>query len=345
MIKTNIKLIAKQVAYAIVGVATILAYFPSVASAAQITARKVTIGNSTAGATTTYVLNFTIPSGALIKSIAFNACDQPSGSCTHTTSAAGFDGSTAALASQPTGLGSGGAWATTGSTAYSPRIVNGSNAGTVAASAVAVSFSSSIKNPTGTPATFYIQITTYTSADCTTGATDTGTVAASTAAGVTVAATVDESLAFSITAGTAVVMSPSLTSITTGTGTSALSIVTNGSGYSIGYSGTTLTSGTNFITAMSAQAASVAGTAGGQFGINLMVNTTPAVGTVKTGSGTIAANYATANSFKFLPAGEAIATGTNTLDTYTVSYIANIPATQAPGAYTATANYVATATF
>jgi len=344
MIKINIKLIAKQVAYAIVGVATILAYFPSVVNAAQLTARKVTIGNSTASATTTYVFNFSIPSSALIKSISFAACDTPTGACTNTAGSAGFDGSTAALSGQPTGLGSGGSWATTGSSAYIPRIVNSTNTGTVAG-AVAVSFSSSIKNPTGASATFYIRITTFTSADCTTGATDTGTVASSTAAGVTVTASVDESLSFTV-GSTTVTMTPSLTSTTTGTGTSTLAIATNGTGYSIGYSGTTLTSGANSIAALATKTAAVVG--GAQFGINLMLNTAPAVGATKTGSGSsIASDYATANSFTFIAgtSNTPVATGTNTTDAYTVSYIANIAATQAPGAYTATANYVATATF
>jgi hypothetical protein len=185
-------------------------------------------------------------------------------------------------------------------------------------------------------------MTTYTSADCTTGATDAGTVAASTAAGVTVTANVDESLTFTV-GSTTVAMTPALTSSTTGTGTSTLAVATNGTGYSIGYSGTTLTSGSNTITALATKTA--AATGGPQFGINLMLNTAPAVGATKTGSGTIAGNYNTVNSFTFIPAGEPVATGTNTSDTYTVSYIANIAATQAPGAYTATANYVATATF
>ena len=342
MTKINIRSAIRNIGYTFIALVMIVSYFPSVASAAQITARKVTIGNSTAGATTTYVFNFSIPSSALIKSVAFNACDQANGTCTHVGAAAGFDGSAATLSGQPTGLGSGGSWATTGSSAYSFRIVNASNTSTVAG-AVAVSFSSSIKNPTGSPATFYIQIATYTSADCTTGMTDTGTVVASTAAVVTVTANVDESLVFTVT-NNSVSLAPNLTSSTTGVGTSNLAVATNnGTGYSLGYSGTTLTSGSNTIAALATKTA--AATGGAQFGMNLVVNSAPVVGTVKTGSGTIAANYNTANSFTFVTAGEAIATGTNTSDAYTVSYIANIPATQATGTYTATVNYVATATF
>jgi len=173
---------------------------------------------------------------------------------------------------------------------------------------------------------------------------DTGTVATATAGNVTVAANVDETLSFTV-GSTAVTMSPSLTYTTTGTGTSTLAVATNGTGYSIGYTGSTLTSGGNTIAALGTK--TVGATGGPQFGINLMPNTVPTTfGAVKVGTGTIAGNYNTANSFTFIPAGEALATGTaNSSDSYTVSYIANIPATQAPGAYTATANYVATATF
>jgi len=338
MIKTNIKLIAKQVAYAIVGVATVLAYFPSVVNAAQLTTRKVQIGNS-AALTTTYSFTFTTITSTVVQGVKFQACTTPSGTCTAPT---GFSATGSTLTSTTGSLGTTG-WTVDNSTATQLAIHNTTSTSTPGSTTVNFT---NVTNPTGAPAVFYMWITTYSSYSSPnyTGPIDLGTVATATAGNVTVAANVDETLSFTV-GNTAVTMTPSLTSTTTGTGTSTLAISTNGTGYSIGYSGTTLTSGANSIAALATKTAAAAG--GAQFGINLMVNTAPAVGAVNTGSGTIATDYATANSFTFIAgtSNTPVATGTRAVDTYTVSYIANIPATQAPGAYTATANYVATATF
>jgi len=334
MIKTKIKLIAKQATYAIVGLATVLAYFPSVVNAAQITTRKVQIGNS-AALTTTYNLTFTTVSSTTIKGVSIQPCTTASGACTMPI---GFS-ATGSTLSGSSGLSTGGTWIVD---ATDPTQLKANNTGSTSTTpGVATLNFSNVTNPTGAPAVFYMRITTWGTITYT-GAIDLGTVATATAGNVTVAANVDETLSFTV-GSTSVTMSPSLTSSTTGTGTSTLAVATNGTGYSISYSGSTLTSGGNTIGALATK--TVAATGGPQFGINLMVNTAPAVGTVKSGSGTIGGNYNTANSFTFIPAGEALATGTNTSDAYTVSYIANIAATQAPGAYTATANYVATATF
>jgi len=336
MKKTNIKLITKQVAYALVGIATILAYFPSVVNASQITTRKVQIGNS-AALTTTYNFTFTTISGTTVKGVTLQPCTTASGACTMPT---GFSATGSTLTGS-SGLSTGGTWIVDATDSTQLRANNtGSTSSTPGVSTLNFS---NVTNPTGAPAVFYMRITTWGTITYT-GLIDAGTVATATAANVTVAANVDETLSFTV-GSTSVTMVPSLTSITTGTGTSTLAIATNGTGYSIGYSGTTLTSGGNSIAALATKTA--AATGGAQFGINLMLNTAPAVGATKTGSGTILSDYATANSFTYIAGtgNTPVATGTNTSDAYTVSYIANIPATQAPGAYIATTNYVATATF
>jgi len=335
MKKTNIKLITRQVAYAIVGAVTMLASFPAVTSAAQLTTRSVVIGNS-AAATTTYNFTFTTVSSTTIKGVTIEACTTASGTCTTPT---GFS-ATGSTLSGSTGLSAGGTWVVDASN--SAKLAANNTGSTSTTPGVATLNFSNVTNPTA-PEVFYIRITTWGTISYT-GSIDAGTVATATAANVTVTANVDESLTFTV-GSTSVAMTPSLTSSTTGTGTSTLAIATNGTGYSIGYSGTTLTSGSNSIAALATKTA--AATGGAQFGINLMSNSAPSVGSAKTGSGTIASDYNTANSFTFVvgTGNTPLATGTNTSDTYTVSYIANIPATQAPGAYTATANYVATATF
>jgi hypothetical protein len=341
MKKTNIKLITRQVVYAIVGVTTMLAYFPSVASAAQITARSVELGSSLASASTTYSFSFTLPSTATnIKSVEIKACQEASGAC---TAATGFSASSATMTGQPTNMGDATGWTET-STATALRIANATNSTNPSGSASVVNFAS-VVNPS-TVGTFYLQITTFTSSDWTTGATDTGTIAASTAASVTVTANVNETLTFTVT-DTAVALTPTLGSGTTGVGTSTMSAGTNASsGYTISYTGTTLTSGANTINAITTNGTgSTAGTE--QFGLNLMNNTTPNVGVDPTGgTGTASANYNTADDFKFV-SGETVAEAAAATDAtaYTVSYIANITDSQAPGAYTANINYVATANF
>jgi hypothetical protein len=175
-------------------------------------------------------------------------------------------------------------------------------------------------------------------------------VASSTAGQVTVTASIDETLSFTL--ATTSVPLGALTTSTTGTGTSSMTASTNAiSGYTISYSGTTLTSGSNTIDAMAAQAAGSKNSK--QFGINLMQNTiatsNPAVGTSVsgTGSGAPKTGYGTQDQFKYVTTGDAIASAsvpTNS-NTFTTSYIANIDGSTPPGAYSTIINYVATANF
>jgi hypothetical protein len=122
---------------------------------------------------------------------------------------------------------------------------------------------------------------------------------------------------------------------------------TNGSsGYSITVNGATLTSGSNTITALGSGGTSTVGTK--QFGLNLMSNTTPSVGSAVsgTGSGAAATNYNTTNTFRFAT-GETVASasGPTNANAYTVSYIANIDGVTPPGSYTSNLTYIATANF
>jgi hypothetical protein len=213
-----------------------------------------------------------------------------------------------------------------------------------------------VTNPTATNATFFLRAATFSDAAWTTGI-DTGVVAASTATQIQVSLAVDETLTFctgtSITGtncGTATGSTVDLgTGSTTATssGTSIMAASTNGSsGYSITVAGATLTSGANTITALASGAAASIGTK--QFGANLVANTTPSVGTAASGTGTAtaAANYNTANTFRF-GTGETVASvgGASNANTFTVSYIANIDGLTPPGSYQTTLTYVATANF
>jgi hypothetical protein len=138
-----------------------------------------------------------------------------------------------------------------------------------------------------------------------------------------------------------------LSETSTTTGTSQLLILTNASGgYGVKIQGTTLTSGNNVINAMALPNISATGT--GQFGMNLVANINPAIGTdpVGPGSANPTATYAIPNIFKY-NSGDTIINGSGVTDwrKFTVSYIVNIPATQAPGVYTTTLTYICLANF
>ncbi len=317
----------------------VIAGFSQSVSAAQITARSVTIGSSVASAVTSYSFGFTVPSATVIQSASFTACTTASGAC---TTPSGFSVTGTTLTAQPTNLGDASGWTVNTSTAGSLRL---SKSGNVAAptGAQTVSFSG-VTNPSATNATFFIRITTYSDASWTTSI-DTGTVASSTAGQITVTASVDETLTFTLASAT--VALGTLTTSTTGSGTSAMTVSTNGAtGYVVSVNGTTLTSGANTITALGSPTASTQNTK--QFGINLMANATPSVGSAVsgTGSGVPAAGYNTANSYKFVT-GETIASasGPTNSNTFTVSYIANIDGSTAAGAYSTLLTYIATANF
>lgn len=339
MKKTKKQLLTKQIIYGFIATILAFAYFPNIVSAQQIMTRKVIIGSSLASTYTTYDFTFSAAQSTTIKSIGFAACTTAAGAC---TPAPGFDSSTSTLAGS-SNLGSGGTWTENTATANQLRMLNASNTGAPTAG-ITANFAN-VRNPSAANETFFMRITTYSDEAWTTPI-DTGVVATSTAGQITTTARVDESLNFMLTAAT--VDLGTLTKTSTGTGTSTMTVGTNGStGYSVSYKGNTLTSGTDTITAMTVAGASVQNSK--QFGINLMENTTPTVGSNVSGvgSGTASAGYSTVDEFKFNPAGDVIASAAATTDdnVFTTSYIANITTATAAGFYSTVLTYTATANF
>jgi hypothetical protein len=310
------------------------------AMASQITGRQVVIGSPVALASTTYAFTFTVPTATAIKSASFTACTTASGAC---TPAPGFSASSSSLTSQPTNLGAASGWTVSTATANSLRLSDASNS-TAPSGSQTVSFSA-VTNPTATNSTFFLRIATFSGSDWATGPLDTGTVAASTGGQVTVNASVDEALTFTIAAQN--VGLGTITTSTTGTGTSSMSASSNAAhGYNITYSGTTLTDGSHPFGAM----AGVTPTQGvNQFGLNLALNSSPAVAgsaTPSGGSGTAATGYGTANTYKFNSTDPvATASGASNTTTYTTSYLANVDAATPAGAYSTVLSYVATPNF
>lgn len=323
-------------------------------NAANITSRSVTLSNSVGAATgVTYTLSTAaLPTATAVKSLKIQFCTAASGAC---SAPSGFTSAgSGTLPSQPTGLGSGSGWTANTATANELRVVNAANS-TAPSGAVTITWNG-IVNPTANNTTFYGIITSYSDSAWATPL-DTGTVALSTATQIQVALSVYETLTFcagtSITGQNCGTISGSTVNLGTGSttatssGTSVFAASTNGSnGYSVTVNGATLTSGGNTITALASGGTSSVGTK--QFGLNLVSNTTPSVGSAVSGSGsaTAVANYGTSNTFRFAT-GEIIASasGPTNANAFTVSYIANIDGITPPGAYTSNLTYIATANF
>lgn len=332
---------------------TLQSVFNAQVSAAQITARKVTLSNSAGAATSvTYTFNFTVPSATVLQSMQAQICTTASGAC---STPSGFVNSSSTLVSQPTNLGDASGWTVNTSTAGSLCISKSGNVAAPTGSQTVVF--GGITNPTAQNTTFFARISTFSDAAWTTGV-DTGTVAASTAQSISLSATVDETLTFCT--GTSGITTSScagatgssvalgtLTPSSTGTGLSQMGVGTNGaSGYAITVNGATLTSGANTITALAAQTASTTGTE--QFGLNLRDNATPNIGADPdgAGSGTPTSNYNTVDQFRFVTTDSvASKASSESFRRFQVAYIANVDTATEAGTYTATMTYIATATF
>jgi hypothetical protein len=320
------------------------------ADAAGLTSRSDTLNTSQAGAVTTHGLAFTTATGSAIGSIGFDFCTTADGSCTVPTGLA----TTSATLSAQTGISG---FTLVNSTNGAPYIKNTGTPTVNGSTAVTVTLAN-ITDPSAINTTFFVRITTYTGTDGATGPVDTGNVTASTAQPIQLTGVTPEILIFCVgttMTGDCTTVSGSSVDfgdfdpLSTKTGTSVMQASTNaGGGYNVTVNGTTLESGANSITALAAQTAAATGSA--QFGLNLRANTTPAVGADPTGGsgaiGTYSANYGTANQYRFNTGDTvAMAVGPTNANTFTSSYIVNIPSLQAAGTYTATMTYICTANF
>ncbi len=360
--------IKKNLVWLVTGV-TVLSWvfviIPGTVNAADLTTRKVTLSSSSAAgssATTTYTFDFSVGTTATIASIKAQACTTASGTCTVPT---GFSQSSSTL----TSTNFSGSWSVSTATTGELR-ASATGASSTSSGAAKQIVWGNVQNPTTTNQTFYMRITTYTGADYSTGPTDTGVVAASTASGITLSGTVDETLVFCT--GTSITGTDcgtvSGTSISFGTfsstaatsGTSVMAASTNAiGGYIITVNGSTLTcggcSGTPTISAMAAATTSSIGSE--QFGLNLKDNATPNVGTEVSPSpngtslrGQSKSGYEVADNFKFVTGNTVAASdnggaGSTNAQTFTVSYLVNIGGATEAGTYTSTMTYICTSTF
>lgn len=313
--------------------------------------RSLLISSGQAGDTgVVYTFSLTFQSSLDVGSLEFEICSNdpfPGKPC---TVPAGFDASSVTLTDQ------------SGETGFSIHANSTANrlvlsrTPTATTAVASVYEFSGITNPTGENSSYYVRLGSFAADDGTGSRIDQGGIAFSISEGVSIATIVPPYLTFcagitvsancSSTLGNFVnfgTFSPNSTAFAS----IQLAAATNAEfGYSISLLGTTLTAGNNIIEPMNLSSTSLAGTS--QFGLNLRNNATPDVGAdiSGSGSGTVVGDYAVADQYKFA-AGDAIAQAPNATDfnTYTVSYVVNVPIGQAPGRYASTISFIALATF
>ncbi|HEX7368158.1 MAG TPA: hypothetical protein VF261_00695 [Candidatus Saccharimonadales bacterium] len=291
-------------------VAIPLLLHPHRVDAAQITKRSLTLqdgtvpgsapGDGNTADTVNHLFTFTLPTtGTAVKSISFQYCttadiDVAGGNCT----------TPAGLVTTAATLGTEGGDATGFDTLHNstngdPYLSSTGGVTPTAGTSDTIQLLG-IQNPDDTNCggsancTFFVRITTYTSSDATTGATDAGTVAASTSTQIVLTGTMPESLIFCTgqtvsanctTAATGDITFNKLFSPTgTAFATSQLAASTNANhGYAITVSGPPLTSGTNYIHGTNgtgnAAVSSTATVGTSVFGLNLVSDTDAAAST------------------------------------------------------------------
>lgn len=314
----------------------------------RLTSSSVVISNSTAGLDVSHAYEFTIPGFSNLGSVKFEYCDSPLQEIACVTPA-GFSASSASLTDQS---GENGFTILSGSP--SNEIILTRSATPSSGSATSYEFDN-ITNPSQSNVPVYVRISTFETEDATGAQTDFGVVAFSTARNIAVSGYVPPYLIFC----TGVTVSLNCTSTNgsqlnfgelgpsrTGALTSQYSGSTNDpGGFNTSIYGNTMTSGTNFISAMQTSQFSQQGQ--GQFGLNLRDNSSPDVGAEKIGPGTSVPVGAAANANQFFLTDAILSNSPKSTDfnRFTVSYIVNVPSNQAPGVYSTTLTYIAVAAF
>jgi hypothetical protein len=318
--------------------------------AARFQNRSMFIGSPKAGETTFYQLTFTYPTVGSVGSLRFEFCDNPIPSLPCVVPA-GLDIANATLAAQ------------SGETGYSitqqtNSVIVLSRTPSVTGNTVSSYRLDNIVNPSSPTQDFYVRMSDFASTDATGSVIDFGSVTAQLAPSIDIYTQVPPILVFCVagsindndcadTSGNFVDYGE-LSSGQTHTTTSQILARTNAQyGYSVTVSGRTMTSVTNVISALEVPTESFRGM--GQFGLNLVANSQPVVGTDPSGPGVnaaVAADYSQANKYVFRDGDVLISsTGVTPTRRFTTSYIVNVPSDQAPGIYSTTISYLALAGF
>ncbi len=312
--------------------------------------RTIQIGTSIPGASTSHFYTFDVASGSATGSIVFDYCSNSPLLQDPCFAPAGLSLSSATLAIQTGETG----FAIHPNTSAS-RLVLSRVPAPVSPQSVSYSLDNVI-NPTGSAQSFYVRVTTHAADDGTGALIDFGAVVFNTSGGLGIESYVPPFLTFC----TGITVAPDctsqngdsidlgeLTATSPRSSTSQFAGATNdGLGYSVSMLGTSMTSGNNVINALAVPTASISGTS--QYGINLRANSVPNVGqeVAGVGSGVPDSDYNIPNRFTFHN-GSLTNSGNipSEFNTFTVSYMVNIPPGQPPGIYSTTITYIATAAF
>jgi hypothetical protein len=319
-------------------------------SAADLQNRTIIIQDSEPSVTTRHTFSFINPTSSSLGSIKFEYCINSPLFSDICTPPPGLDVSAVGIFSQ------------TGNVGFSVSGVT--NANTIvltrAASVVptlnsAYAFSN-VVNPNLIDTTYYVRISMHASIDGTGASFDQGAVAFSINSGLTIGVFVPPFLTFCVgvtvssncsSATGNLVSFGELSDLSTSAATTQFAAATNDVlGLSVFMNGQTMTSGNNVIPGLSTRTVSQIGVS--QFGINLVANSTPSIGSNRTGVGSTnaTADYGASNQYKFAN-GNLIARSTIPTDfnVFTVSYITNVSNNQNPGVYASTLIYTAVASF
>lgn len=215
-----------------------------------------------------------------------------------------------------------------------------------------------IVNPTDTEQAFAIRLKSHASTDATGPQIDFGSVRGQVTNGVVIETQVPPMLIFCVaqqvsdnctsTNDTYYTDMGTLSPDSTLTAQSQMAVGTNASGgFAITANGLPLSAGTSVIDGPETPTESKAGD--NQFGINLVENSIPAVGSNPEGTWANAVaspDYSESNKYKYIP-GDVVAFSPNVslMKKFTVSYVVNSSEDLKPGVYTTTITYIASGRF
>ncbi len=319
-------------------------------SADQLGSRFIAIASSQPSVVTSHSFTFDITTAGNLGSIEFEYCINSPFAGAPCSAPAGLSVLAANLASQTGQSGFSIDPLTTANKLVLSRSPALANPGTLS-----YNFAN-ITNPSTTNQSIYVRISTFASSDTSGSRTDTGAVVFDLSNGLGVGGFVPPWIVLCVGAVVAINCSNQVNDIrslgnlspkTTGYTTTQFSVGTNDpGGYNVYVLGDTLTSGNNTIPPLSSLSLSITGA--GQFGINLVSNSSPPVGSNPGGIGTgIPTNgYDQPNHYK-MQNGDLVATSPLSTDynLFTVSYIANIDQSQPKGIYSTTMTYLGSAAF
>jgi len=316
---------------------------PKEAMAASLTAMSDTVSNLTTGATASHVIKFTTPTGIPASKTVILTFDNGTSTTGVTASdVTVLDGVSAVTvnAGAPTTTN----WGFVNTSSTVLTFTTGT--GTIAAGhTITITFNGTNKITNGATGTTNLTINGTMS--------DSGVISMAiiTNGVVAVSASVLGSITFSVSAnsisfGTLSAAAPRYANTTTGSASPVtavtLSAGTNAAtGYTVSVQGDTLTGSGHSITPLAASTASSFGNE--QFGINLVKGGTGLLGTISSPYGTASQYAYTATTST--PAAIATASGATDINTYAVTYLANISALTSAGSYSTSHTYVATGNF